>query len=409
MWTWFRSGKNQPTEERSGHEEVSEKRTTKVGYLLLFLMGIFIVIIGQTIFEDIGRIPDRPEGLSLCSREFALLLDSHWTDIPITSTDVYATGYDEMSDIYRVDDLMKQQCRFSRYEESSGVAGIVRNSYSDLGKYYGLQDPIDRIENELNTLRPERTLKQESYDTSLQERQAGISKPLSDPRQTGDSLKADTATVMKLESERKSLLSERSAVLDTIRLTAGGFEPKRQKAKELYLSDYNWYRVKVFLLSLLFVLPFFLFSLKRYLAWKREDSPYTIIVGALLGAFSILLLQVVGMFLYEIIPRRIIELLIDFFTQFAFLRYVLYYGSVIVVIALFGGIVYYIQKNVFSREAVARRALKDRKCPICTFSIDLSMQYCPECGHGLQQECPSCHGLRFADLPVCHQCGARQG
>jgi hypothetical protein len=214
---------------------------------------------------------------------------------------------------------------------------------------------------------------------------------------------------MRLESERKALLSERAAILDAIRGTASGFETERQRAKELYLSAYNWYRIKVFLLSLLFVLPLFLYALRRYFSWKREDSPYTIIVGALLGAFSVLLLQVVGMFLYEIIPRRIIQLLIEFFTQFAFLRYVLYYGSVLLVIVLFGGIVYYIQKTVFSREAVALRSLKDRKCPICSFSIDLSMKHCPKCGHRLQSECASCHGMRFEDLPVCHQCGARRG
>ena len=409
MWSWLQGKTNEAPKSGAGHEEVSEKRTTKVGYLLLFFMGLFIVIIGQTIFSDIGRIPNQPEGLSSCSREFAALLDSRWVDAPITHTDVYATGYDEIRDTYQVDDLTKQQCRFSRYEEASGAAATLRAAYPDLKRYYALEDPINRVERDLNTLKPERTLKQEAYDISLQERQAGIPTPVMDSEQAGSSLKTDTQAVMRLESERKVLLSERAAILDAIRGTASGFETERQQAKELYLSAYNRYRIKVFLLSLLFVLPLFLYALKRYFSWKREDSPYTIIVGALLGAFSVLLLQVVGMFLYEIIPRRIIELLIEFFTQFAFLRYVLYYGSVLLVIALFGGIVYYIQKTVFSKEAVALRSLKDRKCPICSFSIDLSMKHCPKCGHRLQSECASCHGLRFEDLPVCHQCGARRG
>lgn len=409
MWAWLRGKTNETPKSGAGHEEISEKRTTKVGYLLLFFMGLFIVIIGQTIFSDIGRIPDKPEGLSSCSQEFALLLDRRWVDEPIMNTDVYATGYDEMTDTYRMDDLAKQQCQFSRYEETSGAAATLRAAYPDLKRYYALEDPINRVERDLNILKPERTLKQETYDISLQERQAGITAPVMNPEQAGSSLKTDTQAVMRLESERKALLSEQAAILDTIGRAASNFETQQQQAKELYLSDYNWYRIKIFLLSLLFILPLFLYSLRRYLSWKREDSPYTIIVGALLGAFSVLLLQVVGMFLYEIIPRRIIQLLIEFFTQFAFLRYVLYYGSVLLVIALFGGIVYYIQKTVFSKEAVALRSLKDRKCPTCSFAIDLSMKHCPKCGHTLQSECANCHGLRFEDLPVCHQCGARRG
>lgn len=408
MLSWFRSVKNQATKEKPGHEEISEKRTTKVGYILLFFMGIFIVSIGQTVFSDLGRVPNRPEGISLCSQEFATLLDRRWIDTPVTNTDVYTNGYDEMTDVYQADDLMKQQCRFSRYEETSGSAATLRSVYPDLRKYYAIQDPIDRVENDLNTIKPEKTLKQEAYNISLEERQAGVSPVNDSPQQAGISLKTDSQTVMRLESERRSLLSQQSSLLDTIRRDAGSYEAERQQAKKLYLSDFNWYRIKVFLLSLLFVLPFFLFSLKKYFVWKQEDSPYTIIVGAVLVASSFLLLQVVGMFLYEIIPRRLIQLLIDFFTQFVFLRYILYYGSVILVIALFGGIVYYIQKRVFSKEAVALRALKDRKCPVCAFSIDLSMKHCPKCGHGLQHECVSCHGLRFADLPVCHQCGARR-
>ncbi len=410
MWSWLRNKAGETPKSGTGHEEISEKRTTKVGYFLLFLMGLFIVIIGQTIFSDIGRIPDHPEKLSRCSQEFATLLDRRFVDTPIANEDVYATGYDyDGMSLNQTEDLMKQQCRFSQYEETSGAAATLRSAYPNLARYYALEDPINRVEKDLNILKPERTLKQEMYDISLQEQQAGVSPVIDSPQQAGSSLKADTQAVMRLEAERKALLSEQSSILDTISRDARGFEVQRQQAKELYLSDYNRYRIKIFLLSLLFILPLFLYSLKRYFVWKHEDSPYTIIMGTLLGAFSVLLLQIVGMFLYEIIPRRIIQLLIEFFTQFAFLRYVLYYGSVLLVIALFGGIVYYIQKTVFSKEAVALRSLKDRKCPTCSFSIDLSMKHCPKCGHTLQSECENCHGLRFNDLPVCHQCGARRG
>ncbi|GEM_PF-5111857 len=48
------------------HEEISEKRTSALGYILLGIMVIFIIIVGETIFSDLGDIPERPTRPSSC-------------------------------------------------------------------------------------------------------------------------------------------------------------------------------------------------------------------------------------------------------------------------------------------------------------------------------------------------------
>jgi hypothetical protein len=45
-------------------ETISERQTTKIGYVMLFLMIVFVVGIAQTIFFDLGQLvgaPDRPD------------------------------------------------------------------------------------------------------------------------------------------------------------------------------------------------------------------------------------------------------------------------------------------------------------------------------------------------------------
>ena len=77
-------------------------------------------------------------------------------------------------------------------------------------------------------------------------------------------------------------------------------------------------------------------------SFSSADSALT----ALTTSFSILFLQVIGGFLYDILPKEWLGRIFKFFLEVPFLRYVIYYGSVILVIGLFGGIVYYIQKKV---------------------------------------------------------------
>jgi hypothetical protein len=124
-----------------------------------------------------------------------------------------------------------------------------------------------------------------------------------------------------------------------------------------------------------------------------------------MAASSVLLLQIVLVFLYDVLLASWIEAIFAFLSEIAFVRYILYYGGVALTIAVFGGIVYIIQKKIFAPEKVALRRLKDNKCPRCSFSITRKEHFCPSCGLELQKMCGHCGKMRLVHPPHCEHCG----
>jgi len=52
--------------EQTIYSEISEKKTSKIGYLILIALFIFLIIIGQKVFSDIEYVPDEPRTPSDC-------------------------------------------------------------------------------------------------------------------------------------------------------------------------------------------------------------------------------------------------------------------------------------------------------------------------------------------------------
>ncbi|QQS20695.1 MAG: zinc ribbon domain-containing protein [Candidatus Moraniibacteriota bacterium] len=409
MRTWFHDKKQ--AGEKSGtapYEEVGEKRTTGVGYLLLILMVIFIVTIGQKVFEDLSTIPKKSEKISACTTRFrdAVSDESDLLRYRKLEADMSSVSW-EMED--GEDSSSAKNCVASSYEVEAGIVKHFPRMAELVTEYKRSTDAIEDLDEELNASKKrfDRTTKE--YDIRLQEKQAGLppSVQKNEDSTANDFLNA-TTDFSALQASREVEEGKREAALASLRALIPDFSSRYESMLSLRKVDHAWYSVKVFVLSLFFVLPFFLMSLSFYLKNKRKNSPYAVIAGAVFIASAILFLEIVFRFLAEIIPYRLIEIFFDFFRQFAFLRYVLYYGSVFLVILLFGGIVYYIQKKVFDPSVIAVRRLKDRKCPGCSFSIHRTMRFCPKCSHVLREVCGSCGKDRFKDLPVCEHCGARK-
>jgi len=179
------------------------------------------------------------------------------------------------------------------------------------------------------------------------------------------------------------------------------------EASEDYKTQIAYYNVKVFILKLLFVLPFFGVFLFLYMKYKKKDSPYTIIITSIFFASTILFLQVVLVFLYEILPMEWFAEIFRVLMSVSILKYLVYYGSVVVVIILLGGTVYYIQKKVYDPKRVAYRYLKDNKCPNCGFNLELAEVYCAKCGRQVKTKCLKCKNLKYVDLAYCPFCGKR--
>jgi len=124
---------------------------------------------------------------------------------------------------------------------------------------------------------------------------------------------------------------------------------------------------------------------------KNRHGPYTIVMRAVFCAFWLLLTQVMLVFLYKVLPAEWLDRVFRLLKEIPYLRMVLYYASIVLVILMFGGM------------------LKSNKCPGCSFAFDPSSRVCPSCGPELKDICPHCGSLKMHDLPYCPNCGGESG
>lgn len=367
---------------QNSYEEISEKKTSKLGYILLILMVIFVIGVGETIFSDLKKIPERPIYPSYCIS----------------------------SSITNLENLTSLNCPryrgFNKVDKKFGLETKFDNIKPKLKKIASLNEDINLNEREIRNLESGIQKLNKDYDLSLQEKMAdedtimdksGIKYQITDSK----------SQISSLNNNNTSLKRQINSVISQITSPVKSLKQSYDEAYDHYLTVSAWYNFKIFLLTLIFVLPFFILSIYFYLKLKRKDSPYTIILTALTTAFSILFLQAIGVFINDILPKEWLSRIFKFFLDVPFLRYIIYYGSVIIVIGLFGGIVYYIQKKVFNPVKVAVRRLKDKKCPKCSFALDSNHNFCPNCGLQLKEKCKNCGNLKIRYLTYCPNCGKK--
>jgi hypothetical protein len=365
---------------QNSYEEISEKKTSKLGYILLIIMVIFVIGVGETIFSDLKKIPERPTSPSRCiSSSIANLENLDYSNCPSYN------GYNEV-------------------DKKFGLDTKFNNIKPELQKIFSLNENINSNEREIRNLENSIQRLNKDYDLSLQEKMADEN-TIMDKSGIKYQITNSRSQINSLNSHNTSLKNQRNSVISQITSSVKSLEQSYNEANEHYLTTSAWYKFKIFLLTLVFVLPFFILSIYFYLRLKRKDSPYTIILTALATAFSILFLQVIGVFLYDILPKEWLSRIFKFFLDVPFLRYIIYYGSVFLVIGLFGGIVYYIQKKVFDPAKVAVRRLKDKKCPRCSFILDSDHNFCPNCGLQLKEKCGNCGNPKIRYLAHCPNCG----
>lgn len=367
---------------QNSYEEISEKKTSKLGYVLLILMVGFVIGVGEMIFSDLAKIPERPIAPSSC------VVSSVRNPKNLTTNSI-CSGYGGF---------------FNEVDEKFGLDEKYNSIRSKLQEIASLNGDIIASNNEIRNLEANIQKLNREYNLSLQEKMAG-EKAIADKENIKNAITSTRDKISNLQEEIRSSEDKRNIVISQISAPAQSIEQSHKEATDYFWNKAAWFRFKVFLLTLVFVLPFFALSIFFYFKLKRKNSPYTIILTAATTAFAILFLQVVGVFLYDILPKEWLARVFKFFLDVPFLRYVIYYGSVILVIGLFGGIVYYIQKKVFDPKKVAIRRLKDKKCPGCSFSLDSQHVFCPHCGLQLKEKCQSCGELKIKHLPHCPYCG----
>jgi|GEM_PF-681012 len=400
--------KNQGTAE---YEEISEKKTSKLGYVLLILLGIFLFIVGQNVFRDIQNIPKRPIAPNQSIERY---LDADNLKNLLDSSNYY---------IYEKTRIIEnnQPIAPGTIEQEKTLLTIETPEFSEIDKKFGIEKNFSEIEPTLNNIlflnreikknEEELAIKNQrlkealgKYGLSLQEIMAKEDALMDNPE-----LKSQ---IILLNGEVSLLNRKISDEILTRDEKINSVNPLLIETKSLYKSALEYYKDAiarynfiVFLLKLLFVLPFFLISLIFYFKLHKKNSPNTIIVASILTASSALFMEIVIIFFYQILPTEWLQRIFKILKEFAALKYILYYASAVLVIVIFGGIVYVIQKRVFDPKLIAIRRLKDGKCPNCSFLINQTYDFCPKCGNGLKEVCQNCGNQKTKDLPFCQFCG----
>lgn len=374
IFTRFKSHFTQ--DDGSGYRETSEKKTTILGYFLLFVMFIFLVIVGQSVFDDLSGLVERPERPTDCARQLV---------------------QGDVENFFCNANLPDCGCDFSDLDQEYGIADLMEQRLEPLTAIGALNQSIYKIDDEI--IRLER-----QYELGLSERTAGL-EPVPEMPEVS-TVEKQRAQLSELRAERAVLISDRDRLVSELESQLTNLETAYDAALDEYERELVIYKLIVFLLSLLFIVPVFIFALQKYLKAKRADSPYTIIFTAFMAAAAVLLLQVVLVFLFDVLPLEWLEEVLSFLAAIPFFRFVFYYALVAVVVALFGGIVFFIQRRIFNEKRVALRRLKKNECPRCTFTIHHRDKHCPSCGLTLREPCQTCGEYRSAHTKYCSHCAA---
>jgi len=386
MFSFFKNKKEEVIDPaRPGYEE-GERKTPKAGYILLLAMFIASLFFGWRAIDDLKDVPTKPERLSSCASSY---ITYRWEDY-------WRDGYqNQYYRSYPVDYYSpyesKPACVFSSFEKKYDIPEVF-------AKIDPIQEELNKLRQDLNNANSGLQKEEQQYNLGLQEKQAGVPKTL--------------FPVSPIQQNIESTRTQRQDLQNKISNLEAKLKPFTEKLKVLYKDvarDYRyawrWYEFKVFLLEFLFVFPFFLFVFGIYRKMLAKNSPYTIIFTALVGVASVLALRVFLVWFWSLFLARVIETIWNFIQNFALLKSLVFYGGMLFSIFLFGGAVYLLQKRIFDPRRVAIRRLRQKQCPNCQTSLDLGVEYCPNCGRKLKENCSKCGKERWTDFRFCQHCG----
>ncbi len=381
------------------NEEIDSKKTSKLGYFFLILMVILGVSQGQGFLNALQESVAVPSSHSQC----LLALVSEYNDNNLDKI----SGYGYYGSEYYGSLPTPSECSYDKREIVVKIHELYLSVYPVLIKKQTLNKELSDVNSRIQGLRYNRTQAIDEYSVSLLESIAKESAVLS-----GISLKESIKSsddLLRLLNTAQSDLSTRLVVVSAeIVGLVSSHKNAFTKVSDGYNNEMNVYQLKQFGLSVLLIFPFFLFLWKRYGRSKSARSEFAIIWAGALAIASIMMVQVLFVFVYEILPRELLQKVFAFFSKLEFFFVFAYWLGLILVPVFFGGLIYFIQKRYYNKKAVTTRAFKANKCPTCLMSVAPHMVFCPMCGTTLKVRCLSCGGYSPEAGSFCEVCGVKR-
>lgn len=360
-------------------------------------MVIMGVSQGQGFIHALSQNIPRPQNISYCGHYLKNLIDTKGVSNTYGSYRMYGN--------YSNGDI--SQCLYSELERKYSIGNIIKEINPIFEKSNSLQKELQTLNEAFYATENQIKNKKQNYDISLQEKIAQENLTVYDSAQ----IKSD---LTQLEVQYNSLKSQIDSKNSEITENNNAISSHAVKNATAVMNVFREYSTKNklveferALLLLLLISPALYFTSKRYFRYKRENSQYTIIWAAVTTIFALLFAQVFLVFVYKVLPVELINRLLAFFKQFGFLVTIGQYLLLFIVPAIFGGIVYWIQKKVYNKQAVMRRALKNHKCPSCEMTLREADRFCPVCSYQIKEKCNNCGLDRVVGLAFCQSCGSK--
>jgi hypothetical protein len=254
----------------------------------------------------------------------------------------------------------------------------------------------------------------EHYNTRLFETIANTpnNKALNDIKIQYDAIILDNKNIKKeLNSIVKlSSIDEYNDYVNYIHTNKDSFN--KEKVSYIFWQPFKTYiYILMFLLPLLLFFGFFYYTTKKKQLMKLNYNPVIKIISA--NITFLLLIHFIWytfILIYRIIPHTFFKDMIELFESMGLMS-ILNYMMIALVVSLFGGIIYYIQKRTLAiKQSLPKNIKKQKlisfsKCFNCEFKINYQKEHCPFCGITLYTECKNCKIKKIIYEPYCSSCG----
>lgn len=362
-------------------------------------MFFAIISTAQWTLAIIQDIPERPKPVPTCVSTLLNLFEQenpNYNSYYYSNSDDFSYGYSYPG--YNSCDLVSTN---PEYDLTAAFVPL-KAPYQTLKLKY---QEISQLESEKNNSQSRQRNSQQDYNTSLSERTAGESNPLYNNQQIRNDITTTRDILANLEAQIQQIKSD----IDTLKRQYAPQVSTLKNQSEIAQSGYYranlMYRMFVAILSLFFAGAVFIILYRLYVRRKIENSPHTIIFSVATFAYGLVLLQIFFMFLWDIIPHTFLDWLLGIISLFTPLLYLVQFLWPVIIVAVFGYLVYRIQKRLYSPSNVLKRFVMDKKCPNCGNAVDMTKPFCPLCSHEIHLHCPHCHELTMKGMPFCSNCG----
>lgn len=382
------------------NEEIDVKRTSKLGYFFLILMVLFGLWQGNSFLDALKRSIESPQPNSACFSHLA-----QYTDVTLEHSNAYSYGYDYYE--YGRENS-NGTCNFSAREIAHGLDQVYAQIAPLRSELNQLTADIQQLQYQITRLENTRRDVTSEYQASLLEDVSQEEKPVFDQGNLQQNITNSGYEIETLQTTVEQKNKRIESIEQDMRAKAFSVVTAIQQIDAEYGHELTVVEFERFLLSCLFVGPLFLLAWYRYNRSRRLRSEYAIIWGGLVAVVSLIVAEILLVFVYEVLPKQILQQLWALLDQIQILWAVLYWLGFILVPLFFGFLIYIIQKKFYNKRAVMMRALKSEHCPNCSLKINHTMNNCPVCGYTLKSQCTACNGMSMDGGSFCQVCGARR-